>query len=237
MRIALCFSGMLRTFDKCIPTIINNVIESNPEHQFDSFISTWDIHGRNPVWWEVSKDNTPIVYGDLAKYFAPLNLKRLMIERYEGSDFMAGIKHKDEVVYKDRQTQCNPYNCLPMFYKMHQSFYLMVDHARSNLINYDIIVRLRTDLLFTQPMKFTKPDENRLYFPTIENWGRNDFLINDQFGYGNPYVMNIYMTLHAHMERIYKIIGSIHPETVLGHRLLEQGIIPVREDIVYRIER
>lgn len=239
MRIALCISGMMRTYQKCFPTVIEHIIQANPQDSFDTFIATWDVHGRNPVWWEISKDNTPVDFNHLQEEFGQkLNIKRIMIERFENSDFMYQADLQINTKYANRTGErSNPHNYLPMIYKIDQVQTLALDHQIKNKFNYDVIVRMRSDLFFEAPVHFTKTDidDRSIFMPERECWGPAN--LNDQFAYGNSHIMDVYTNQLAMLDQVYELVNSLHPETQLAGLFQICNLKAVKQDIKYRIER
>jgi hypothetical protein len=232
MKIALCFSGMARTFQECIPSVITHIIQENPGHQFDSFISIWDIHGKNPVWWEVSKDNTPVDLNKLMEFKKDLNIKRLLVDTYENSDFMKKTDIELGGIYKDRKGPShNPTNFIPMLKRMEWAHILMLDNGA----NYDIVVKLRTDLLFNGRVVFTLPQPKTVYMPTHECWGPGN--LNDQFLYGDGHVMSFHASMYKNLEALYIQENTLHPETLLHKYYTIHGINVERHEVPYRILR
>src|SRR6185312_7269874 len=128
MRVALCFSGMLRTWEICVPTIIQHVIKANPTHQFDSFLATWDVRGRNPVWWEVTKDLEKV---DFSKFdFPELNLRSILLDTYFQSSLMEMAQRETQQggrFVARSGPPCNPMNVIPMLKKIQQSYNLYME--------------------------------------------------------------------------------------------------------------
>jgi hypothetical protein len=235
MKIALCFSGMLRTWDKCFPTIIQHVIKANPEHQFDSFIATWDVRGKNPVWWQSTGDLDLVDINAL--YIPELNLKSVLVDTYQDSDFMKMVERETGNggrFYPMSGMQCNPRNVMPMLKKIEQAHNLAAENG-NNGVKYDLFVKLRTDLLFTGDMKFSEPQNLVVFMPDHECWGPG--ALNDQLVYGSPQVMTIHAMIFGHLERIFKETRTLHPETLLDFWYRHMSVRVVKETIPYRIER
>ncbi len=219
MKVALCISGMLRTFEKCIPTIIEHVKSDR------------DV---DPVWWETSKDNTPVDFNVLYQYKKELNIKKVLIDTYEDSDLMKKV-HNDISPggkYADRKGEkCNPYNFIPMIKKIEQSHILMLD----NNVHYDIVVRMRSDLFFKSRMEFFKPEPRTVYMPERECWGPGK--LNDQLIYGDGHTMSLHASLYRQLDNLYAETPTIHPESVLNNFYIKHGVNVVRYPIDYHIER
>ena len=117
-RIALCFSGKLGEWEVCARSIRDNII--NPLKP-DIFLSTWD--------------NEDYQYFD--NYYKP---KRINILNYEES------KPAIANLISDCPQNISP-GLLPMLYNMHSCNRLCDNYSKSNKIKYDLVIRLRPDIL------------------------------------------------------------------------------------------
>lgn len=92
---------------------------------------------------------------------------------------------------------------------------MMKEKLQLNRDYYDIVVRLRSDVLFENRvdlLKF-KIDENTLYTPLVYNWGG----VNDQVSFGSMKVMDSMSQLFFEIENIMNDNKAmLHPETFLS---------------------
>lgn len=236
MKIALCFSGMMRTFEKCLPTVVEHVIKANPDHSFDSFIATWFERGKNARWWDTSTDMEYVNVSPVTQLLQDLNIKTMRLDSYQKSDFMAMVDSWVKGKYANRKAPggSNLYNMIPMFKKIDQCHRLMLENADCG-VQYDIVVKLRTDLKFSGPVKFTEPKLKTVYMPSHERWGAGH--INDQMYYGNGDTMSYLAGVYASFDMIYAFRNEFHPETLLYDWIKQSNVDIVIENMPYLIER
>lgn len=242
MRIALCISGLARTYEKCLPTILTNIIDANPEHEFSTFIATWAERGMvdktAPVTWAADvRDLAWINTSQIMQY--PLNVKAIRVDTLQGSPFMTKILHDINTKYKDRKNahQSNLRNLLPMLWKIDQCHALMHEYSQRDWAEptFNCIIKARFDLFFTGPVKILEPASDELYMPNHERWGPGH--LNDQFYYGGPQVMNDIHSVWRKLDGYYGAKQELHPETLYHDFIQAYGIRKVHRDMPYRIER
>lgn len=136
MKIAICFSGQLRTWRKVYQTW-NYIIENNNnEHEIDFFFHAFSENttpkiGVSHVEMDLSNVD-PIEFDELNHIFMP---KKFEIESQE--KFVKSIDLLDYV---------NPYIC--QYYSMFKSCQLKKQYEIEKCIKYDLVVKMRYDLFF-----------------------------------------------------------------------------------------
>ena len=204
-RVAICLSGFMRTFDKCYQSLLDNIINCNPNFEFDFFIHTYS--------------NYPKEVEDIIDKIKP---KKIVIEDYDE------CKHlfTDDFFYK------NPYHdsltsnyfklkekTLSMFYKIYHSNNIKILFEKENNFIYDYCIRIRPDLFFNQNILLDNIDNNFIYINSIvfDNVKSgtiifNDMgLCNDQFSISSSKNIDLYSS-------VYLNINSdtfLHQETML----------------------
>lgn len=158
MNVALCISGMPRTFRKTFHSIEKNILK---RYSPDVFISTWDCKDKDDQW---HVDEDPL---ELIDFYKP---KRWDIELYNKDvrdSFGAMFKNVKQFQRADR--------IVPMYYKICRSFSHMREFSNLTGKKYDVIIRYRPDMYFKQ--NFVIPDikPNNIYFPkNYINFGVSD---------------------------------------------------------------
>lgn len=203
MNIAICFSGGLRSFPNCVKNIKDNII--NPLEQSGmkvyNFISTWDIDN----WYQY----------DITKSEIKFNM--IEIEKYDKSLFSKFISNK----YREYPHLSGPdthINSISMHYKIYRVWKLMEQFEKNNNITFDIIIRLRPDIIYSDQINIrhildvlTNPV---IYMP---KWhGKYEIVtrqIMDQYAFGNRKVMKQY---HSVYENIDNLLKSDYPHTGEG---------------------
>lgn len=211
MRVAFVFSGLLRELDENANTILRKIYELNA----DVYGSFWDIEDQN--------NNSTV-----ANFIKTYNPKKIEIESYnvwENSNWEI-IKEEyytdhlyHRLNYSEYQNILRP-NIFAMWYKIWRANML----TKYNDSEYDVVVRLRTDLRLSD--KFTVTINNCINFPYgtvhITEW-LNCFGPHDLIVYGNPNIMDYFSSLYLYMSRYLKEGVYFYPyENILRHHLSQK---------------
>jgi len=134
INIAICMSGHFRTYALCKQNIKTNIIDvlKNNGFNVNLFLSSWDsqkspncdIEGFNNYEFEPSKE----------EYF---------IKNFSTNDYLK---------YPGLCCNITSSNAISSFYKMYKSFCMSKEFENSNNINYDIIIRMRPDIIYNNPI-------------------------------------------------------------------------------------
>ncbi len=192
-KIALCFSGDLRTIDKTIDNILENLI--NPlkeEFDVDIFFSTWKI------------DNSETVDNVKSK------LQNLIFEEENKMDefFISNYSNNN---YKKDRLMCasTPYNASAMWYKVWKSKQLYLDYSIQNNFEYSCVFRLRPDIIYNEKI------DTKLVHESIENnsiymskwhglYESVTFQLLDHFAFGSPEPMSIFQNTYLNIPKFNK---------------------------------
>jgi hypothetical protein len=164
--VCICMSGLVRTLNECYTTLIDNVVKANPNYNFDI------------VAVLSNKENTPI---DLSEY----NFKKYIIS-IDGE--LPDLKYQYEKIIPHQWTFPNNYYQLM---GLRDANKLRIDIEKGGGFEYDMIIRVRTDLKFYDAVSLENLDiTNKIYIPH-----GNDYCggYNDRFALGNRDLMNHYM--------------------------------------------
>lgn len=166
MRIALCFSGQLRTFEECFPYIEDNLIKANPQHEFDMI-------------GYFNSDND-LIYDELKDY----PFKSLLVEP---------DVELPNLMYQDNKYTINyPPRSKAVFYQLYaiqNANKLRKQYEQDNNFEYDFVVRIRPDFKYLDSVDLSNLEFGKIYLP-LEN---DHFGYNDRFAIGSREVMEIYM--------------------------------------------
>ena len=209
MKVAYCFSGHLRTFDKTYEKISKNILKILPG---DIFIHTWDTLGNNSTkaWWSGDEkygqkiDEKTI--DELNRLYHPV--KTSIEEQSKLLKHEKLLKHDFTEFNASRQGEFQ--NLFSMWYSIHSSNKLRLEYEKQNHIKYDIVFRMRFDILPLSIIDLNQiEDFSSLY--VVRN--DNSYLVNaisDLFAYSSPEIMNKYCELYNHLEEFFLIpnIGS-----------------------------
>ena len=175
MRIAVLFYGQPRFFDITKRFIKEEFTFS--DHTTDYFAHFWDNIGFTPDSDE--EKITADVSNILSDYFSAKSFK------IESNNIINEISNSFKTIYEllKRETNENfpsstEFNELKykfsQHYSLEQAFFLLKEYEKEHKFKYDIIIKARTDIVYSIPELFTDEEEyinfkNESYFGMAEN--------------------------------------------------------------------
>lgn len=213
MKIALCYSGNMRTYEYCVKNHAN--IFQNP----DVYISTWDSIDRvekiNDEWhYRIDTDIQRECNYEYIEKHAPktFSLKKVNIEKYSSYNFPTGLHYQ--------------------YHKIKDCFGLIDD-----IDQYDYIVRIRSDITISS----IKYQENKLVF-NRNIWINYPFSkeskkINEMIWIASPKLMEKSVKIYDNLEKMDR--GDFYGEAICYQNLEIEKIIDdvVFFDFNYRVVR
>ncbi len=177
MKIAYCFSGHLRTFNRN-PSLLKYLLGPNPG---DVFVHTYKMRNGGPRWHRDNSGDdvevTPDDIGHIEKKYRPVAL--LIDEKQCGADHLVA----EHARMGFRHSIC-------------RSNTLRVDHEESTETKYDVVFSARFDLLLQEPFVFPdKIDPETVYGSYNKNMEEKGY-DGEVFTYASPDVMTA-MTIPA----------------------------------------
>ena len=219
MRVALCLSGMPRSFKRCADSLFKNFIDI---HTPDIFISTWKSELVDDAFPETD------------------TVEELL-------DIYNPIKFDVEIFNQRRQAtfESNPFKglsdqggrsvgrMLPMFYKIYLADLHRFVYEKEHQFTYDVVVRCRMDLLFDGPVPIEQPIPNVVYFP-IKNSTSH---VNDQFWYGDSATATQMCALYYFVPQLWHAGVFIHGEALVYAYVVAKQFTIKPVEINYEILR
>lgn len=137
MKIAVCFSGHIRTFEKTI----NSLQICLADHDVDYFVHSWTNFGNSASWCYPIDESQTVPDGFIQKFITPVSCV---------------LENKDDVdlTYDGPKTfrpwplhdQFRTDRVLGMFYTMWAADQLRQEHEKKTGVKYDAVIRTRMDL-------------------------------------------------------------------------------------------
>ena len=228
MKIALCYSGMFRDFLDCVN---NHKIHLIDHYDCDVYLNLWDVYG---FGWVSKKynhsDNDTIEPNDIVKILKILNPKDYFFESFKEKE-----PELSELSDSISTHNFQPYtkNVLCMYYKIKKCG----DMIKTSNINYNVIVRMRTDILFREKIDlFHNMDDDTVYVNKNFSWNENT--VSDLFGYGKLNTMSYYFDMYDHLKFLWGKHGPLQsPELILYSHLTSGNININRRDILLDISK
>jgi len=201
LKIALCISGQLRTFERCYNNLRRYIIDPLSP---DIFVHIWRNSGvsqhldsstsRNfaPAQFDINTERLKALYSPIKTEIENSN--------DEGTESLCGI----EVPYLLKVWEPNHYKgSLPMFYKIKKCNELKCDWEKNNGLTYDFVIRMRPDLMIEQflPDKvFT--DSNTIWFADYALDPEHQ--VSDKFALGSSDLMDHYSSVWDNLRDYWK---------------------------------
>ncbi|QGY39490.1 hypothetical protein GM415_04920 [Pseudodesulfovibrio cashew] len=149
-RIALCMSGGMRCYRQTVDSLRRNLIEANPDCEFDLFLVTNEkvSHG--------SKDyQQPDAYGKrVSELYGPLMKRKEKPFSEAAAQEVYGDLLRRMEVWGDDQPY-GYFQILSMFWKIVRCDEIRMEYGREHDFEYDLVIRLRSDLLICTPLDLT----------------------------------------------------------------------------------
>jgi SAM-dependent methyltransferase len=236
-RIAICISGNLRTFDRTYNSFYANLLYPY-QNDADVFIHTWDTIGAKSLSYDhpLSFVETKNKMNEINSILKP---KSIIIENYATtSPSIRMMTDKIKLSESDRDGLRNrsPFDYGCMLYSWNKTKQLVDEYENNNNIKYDLIVKLRSDLMFTGKFNI----ENAFDKLCVPNIGQYYFhAMNDQFALGPASSMKTYLSLYENMVNYFhgRVTSMLRPEFILKYHLAANKIPYYEMNIPYYILR
>ncbi len=205
MKVAICMSAHLRSWKITYPTLRSKIID---KFNADVFLDTWDtIDLKSCVKTESIKDIIQIA----------LNTKKIHIEPFLNDK---GIQY-ESIIGHDRHGLNGIGN---LFYKISSADKMRREYEKENNFQYDIIFRLRPDILINNESEIqttdlvNAKDNNLIYIPDFGHYAG----INDQFAFGSNQTMTHYAECFDNFNNLNFVKTGGRPEAILLEHLLQK---------------
>lgn len=228
MKIALVFSGHIRSYKNVRDNIFNNLIKQleNNGHKCYIFSSIWSNSGFRENQWTGDIDETTLK-NDSEVIQIEKNKRKEFIEKYNNNK------------WQNYSHLSGPETCgdaISMWYRIFQGFNLI------NISNIDIVFRIRPDMYFNN--KFNTDMLNNILNNTIymPSWhGKYEVVTKqmmDHFAFGDYKSMKIYCSVYNDIDKIIERNDCpFTGEGFLYSQIKEYNLNLTRFDINYGVMR
>lgn len=198
-RIALCFSGHIREFqyDNIKEKFIDILLEYGCE--VDYYFSIWNTEGHRQKSFSGTLD--------ISKILEETNPKGILIEEFDREYFLRRYQTDKWKEYNHLSNYTTCPDSVSMWYKIQKCLDMVENYQTRYNFTYDVIVRIRPDVLFSQTFEKEVLDkiftEDVLYIPKWHGkWREVSLTITDYFGIGNYKVMKQYMSVFNNINNL-----------------------------------
>ena len=212
-KIAICFSGEIRDLERT-KDYWSKLIK---EYDMDVYASFWNVE---------NEEN-----GDTFDNFHRLyDVKKTEVESFKSfekstlSQLRMGINPPNSLQQHLRDS-CMNFGTLSMWYKIWRANLL----TKELDIDYDIVIRARTDIFFDERLDITENEMFNIPYGRVKtsDWKDSDGIC-DLFAYGSPKLMDYYSTcLFYMMEHLNKDYYMVPHEFFL-HTHINKVSVPIR---------
>ena len=226
MRIAICFSGAIRNFHTCIPSIQKYLLNNL---NADIFLHLWSyqIDPSNPLdinfKWQQSNLNSHFE-NEIINILKP---KSFVIDKYnhEWEEKIVSIIDTDQSI--DPKEKNYAYSCCGMYFKILQSYLLAKKYADLHNITYDLIIRARLDFIWEKPININDfiDINSKIVVLIKDRYAHFSKLItNDKFFAGNSEVMEYLSSIYLYLNQYQKEGITIEGQTVIEKHIQKRGL-------------
>lgn len=243
MKVAICYSGMIRRFPENIDGHIEHLIS---KYDCDVYMSFWDVYGFGHLPFSRYKsdyhirfdmennvcEKIPIDYDDSIEeevkndIIKRLNPKECRFDSFK--EFEPLLEKKEQILidkYGYDEMSCSIGQLLT--WNTISGYYLVTkcgDMVKNSGIDYDIVVKIRPTNILKNDIVLSIPRENTIYANSHSSWNE---ALNDTFLYGKPETMEKYHDIYNHI--IDVLIKTGGPGNAAEHLLYtylkDQGVI------------
>ena len=221
-KIAICFSGAIRAFDTCFPSVYLHFLKNL---NADIFVHMWHIKELDEKLDVSFKMRSSGEDENLVKNFLErLQPKKYVIDEYNSDwekKIVSGINMQDKVFLEEKKNYA--YNAMGMYYKIFMANELRKEYEIESGIKYDFVFRARLDYIFEDfiLMEDILPIEhNSVYLvrDRYATYSRKN--TNDKFFGGTPEVMDVMCNIYNDIPRYYQEGYAIEGQTLLENQII-----------------
>lgn len=216
MKIAICFSGAIRSFDECISSTMKYLIANfdNP----DIFLHMWTFDENNSTdinynfKWRKDTSSTDNI-------LSILNPKKYVIEEYNvmSEEHIKKSSMVDMDLFDTEDKKNYGFNCCSMYWKILKSFELAEEYMGENNFEYDLIIRARLDFIwedYINQSDFTDLSNNVIYLIKDRYATCSKLCTNDKFFAGNYPTMKKMCNVFNYLKKYQDEGANIEGQTI-----------------------
>ena len=215
---------MLRNFEKCFENHKKQLID---HYDCDIYLNLWDVVGAGHVGHKYNFFEEDVISNEQKEKI--LNLVKPKEFYFESlKDYETVLNEFRKKINFFESSQPFTKNILSMCYKIKRAN----DMVENSLINYDVVVRMRTDIVLNNKCQINDVlDNNTFYCQSNGSW--NDSTIGDLFSYGTPKIMSIFSKLYDNLEEMWKTIEIYNAPEFLLYYYLTTNSIKIEKTSIY----
>lgn len=211
MNVAVVLTGHMRCWEQVFPRFKESIID---RYKPDIFIDTWN----DEAYWDPHSQkgivaNAPTIdFKKLQETYQPRMLRHEEYERYES--WFIQRANKFENFYHV------PKNQISMMYKLGRGVAMMEDYMFQTGVTYDLVIRMRPDLVFNEPL----PDFDPNKFYTLGYRNHMGQGTSDMIQVGNFFTIGLFSKILHHLPQLYKETGLLCPHVISEQYIRRLGL-------------
>lgn len=226
MKIAICFSGAIRSFDECISSTMKYLISNfdNP----DIFLHMWTFNETNSTDinynFKWRKDTSSI-----DNILSVLNPKKYVIEEYTNlsEELIKKSSMVDMNLFDTDDKKNYGFNCCSMYWKILKSFELAEEYMEENNFEYDLVIRARLDFIWEDYIRqsdFVNTLNNVIYLIKDRYATCSKLNTNDKFFAGNYSTMKKMCNVFNCLKKYQDVGANIEGQTINELHIKQLGL-------------
>lgn len=234
MKTAICFSGAIRSFNTCIPSIMKYLIE--PVKQYtgeepDIFVHMWNITEIDPkldVKFKIRTTNSN--NDDLINILKP---KLCEIHEYDAEWQTKIISEIDmhTIDFKTPEDKQYAYNAICMYYKIMKACELKANYEKEHNFKYDVVIRARLDFILEDyvVLDWIKKDLSKSIVLPIDRFNNKKPLLitNDKYFASTSENVDNMCNIYNFINQYHKSNVKIEGQNLCNYRIRELKLEPI----------
>ena len=212
MKVALLLTGHMRCWDQVAPNTRKHIID---KYNADVFIETWD----REAYWDphsqrgITENGPKVDFGKVNEAYSPVRQMRYEpFETYENA-FAKRAEQYTNFYHV-------PKNQISMWYKVGRGMTMVEDYMMLTGQTYDVIIRMRPDLFFNEPLPEFDPQK----FYTLGYRNHMGQGTSDMIQIGNFFTMSLFCKALYHLPFLYQETGLLCPHVISEHFIKRLGL-------------
>lgn len=241
MKVAVCVSGLMRTFQICYESLFRNIVIPN---QADVFISTWSILGTGTYkvpgqpWIAIAGAEQPLNV-DIVNHLYGSHLKGFHIEDWQPmqnrfyQELEESCRRSPSKVVHTENMKSITRRLISMHYKIQEANRMSKEYEEKNGFVYDVVIRARPDI---RHEKMLRMENYKVIWPNVfSDLSHNYGYVCDQFAFGTRNVMDIYSSIYSKIFEYNNWLAVYNAENMMKHHLQTNGLAVQVEDLDYKV--
>ena len=207
MKVAICFSGSIRDFPTCLPSLRRYVLDNL---NADIFLHLWKMDDISNLSTDFKWRNDYCQEQYVIDQLKPVSY---IIDKYSDIWEKKILSESGIILPKDEKSRNYAINACGMYYKIQQCLRLVEASNKE----YDLIIRARLDFIWEDNIflsDFNNIDDKTIFLVKDRYATHSKFLNNDKFFAGSPSVMRKMCNLFDYIKEYQLALAMVEGQTL-----------------------